>query len=401
MISFSPPDISQKEIDLVAETLRSGWITTGPVTDDFEKKIADYCNTARTLAVSSATAGMELVLRLLDVGPGDEVITTPYTYSASAAVIDHVGATIVFLDTAPDQFQMDYTQLASKVTKDTKVIMPVDLGGVPCDYDALFAALESVKHLYEPSNAIQAKFDRPVILVDAAHSFGATYKGIRTGTMADFSVFSFHAVKNLTTGEGGAITWRSGIEDDDDIYRWLRVNSLHGQNKDALSKSLAGSWEYDILSLGYKCNMTDIVAAIGIAQLERYDTLLARRLAIYDAYAGLMDRLGCSYLKHRDDVAHGNGHLFLVRLPGFNERKRNQFIDRMADLGVSCNVHYKPLPMFTAYKLMGFSIDDYPHAYKQYENVVSLPIYTLLSDQDVAAVMSAFERAYAELAMIN
>lgn len=401
MISFSPPDITQKEIDLVAETLRSGWITTGPVTDDFERKIADYCGTARTLAVSSATAGMELVLRLLDIGPGDEVITTPYTYTASAAVIDHVGATIVFADTAADHFQMDYSQLASKVTKNTKVILPVDLGGVPCDYDALFAALDSVKHLYAPSNDIQARFDRPIVLVDAAHSIGSSYRGIRTGTLADFSVFSFHAVKNLTTGEGGAITWRSGIEDDDEIYRWLRLSSLHGQNKDALSKSLAGSWEYDILSLGYKCNMTDITAAIGIVQLERYDKLLARRLEIYDAYAGLMDRLGCDYLKHRSGYALGNGHLFLCRLPGFNEEKRNRFIDRMADLGVACNVHYKPLPMFTAYKLKGFSIDDYPNAYKQYENVVSLPIHTLLSDEDVVTVMNAFERSYTELTIVD
>ncbi len=394
MIPFSPPDISDVEINLVTEALKSGWITTGPMTKRLEKEVAEYCGASRCVCLNSATAGLELALRLLEIGPGDEVITSADTYTASASVIEHVGAKIVLVDTKLDSFEMDYSALADSITEKTKAIIPVDIGGVPCDYDALYAAIESKKHLYRPSNDLQAVYGKPVVIADAAHSFGSTYKGKRTGVFAEFNVFSFHAVKNFTTAEGGAVTWvdREGI-DSDDLYHRFQLLSLHGQNKDALAKTQVGSWEYDIVIPGYKCNLTDVAAAIGLGQMQRFDGLLKRRLEIYDQYAKVMDELGVLYLHQVDERYQGNAHLFLSRLPGFNEEMRNEFIQVMAEQGVSCNVHYKPLPMMTAYRTMGFRIEDYPAAYNQYCNEVTLPLHTLLSDDDVNTVLSAFRKA--------
>lgn len=394
MIPFSPPDISEVEIALVTEALKSGWITTGPMTKRLEKEVAEYCAASRCVCLNSATAGLELALRLLEIGPGDEVITSAYTYTASASVIEHVGATIVLVDTKPGSYEMDYHTLADSITDKTKAIIPVDIGGVPCDYDAIYATINSKKNLYTPSNPLQAVYGRPVIIADAAHSFGSTYKGKRTGVFADFNVFSFHAVKNFTTAEGGAVTWvdREGI-DSDDIYQRFQLLSLHGQNKDALAKTKIGSWEYDIVIPGYKCNMTDVAAAIGLGQMQRFEGLLDRRFEIYQQYAKVMDELGVAYLHQVDDKYQGNAHLFLCRLPGFDEEMRNQFIVAMAEQGVSCNVHYKPLPMMTAYKTIGFSIDDYPAAHAQYCNEVTLPLHTLLSDEDVTTVLSSFRKA--------
>lgn len=394
MIPFSPPDISDIEINLVTEALKSGWITTGPMTKRLEKEVAEYCGASRCVCLNSATAGLELVLRLLEIGPGDEVITSAYTYTASASVINHVGAKIVLVDTKPDSFEMDYAKLADCITENTKAIIPVDIGGVPCDYNELYAAIESKKHLYSPDNDFQAAYDRPVVIADAAHSFGSYYKGKRTGVLAEFNVFSFHAVKNFTTAEGGAVTWvdREGI-DSDEMYQAFQLLSLHGQNKDALSKTKIGSWEYDIIIPGYKCNMTDVAAAIGLGQMQRFEGLLKRRFEIYHQYAKVMDELGVPYLHQFDEKYQGNAHLFLCRLPDFDEDSRNEFIEEMAKQGISCNVHYKPLPSLTAYQNLGFNILDYPAALVQYCNEVTLPLHTLLSDDDVKVVLSSFRKA--------
>lgn len=391
-IPFSPPDITDLEIDEVLSTLKSGWITTGPKTKLFERKIAEYCGTPRAVCLNSATAAMEMTLYLLGVGPGDEVITSAYTYTASASVIHHIGAKIVLVDTAPGSYEMDYEKLRTAITPRTKAIIPVDLGGVMCNYDTIFEVAESRKSLYKPETDMQKHFDRCVIVADAAHSFGAEFKGKRAGAVADFTCFSFHAVKNLTTAEGGAVTWlpRPNM-DNDEIYRQFMLLSLHGQSKDALSKMSLGSWEYDIIYPAYKCNMTDITAAMGLAQIARFEALLHARKRVYDRYMEAFSTLGLDCLNHETKDYLGNYHLFMVRLPQENEQQRNRVIAEMAEKGVACNVHFKPLPMHTAYKKLGFDIKDYPNAYAQYCNEVTLPSHTLLSDEDIDYVISTFK----------
>ena len=388
-IPFSPPDITEKEIEKVVEVLKSGWITTGPKTKEFEQKIAEYCHTNKAVALNSATACMEMTLRMLGVGPGDEVITTAYTYTASASVIHHVGAKIVLVDTAKDSYEMDYNQLGDKITSKTKAIIPVDIAGVMCDYDQIFSIVENNKDKFEASNDIQSKFNRVIVLADAAHSFGATYKGKVSGEVADFTSFSFHAVKNLTTGEGGAVTWRpiDGI-DDEDIYKEYMLLTLHGQNKDALAKTKLGSWEYDIVAPNFKCNMTDIMAAIGLIQLERYPSLLSKRKQLIESYEKGLDKISnIEYLTHFEESRTSSGHLFLTRIKDFDLEKRNQLIEDLAVQGISTNVHYKPLPLLTAYKDLGFDINDYPNAYQQYVNEMTLPLNTLMDVEDVDYIL--------------
>ncbi|HOJ48256.1 MAG TPA: DegT/DnrJ/EryC1/StrS family aminotransferase [Bacillota bacterium] len=391
-IPFSPPDISEREIQNVVEVLRSGWITTGPKTKLFEQKLAEFCKTPRFVCVNSATAAMELVLRLLGIGPGDEVITSAYTYTASASVIEHVGAKIVLADTAPDSFFLDCEKVADAITERTKVIIPVDIGGVMADYDRIFAAVERKKHLFRPNSKLQEAFGRVIVLADAAHSIGASYKGVLSGGAADFTAFSFHAVKNLTTAEGGAITWKDhpGI-DNDEVYKEFQLLSLHGQNKDALSKSALNCWEYDIIYTGYKCNMTDITAAFGLAQLERFSELTAKRLKTIARYDEVLLPLGVRRQNHFDAERKGNGHLYLARVPGISEEQRNRIIEKMAQKGIACNVHFKPLPMMTAYKRLGFDIKDFPNAYNQYKNEITLPTHTLMTEEDVEFVAQTFQ----------
>ena len=390
-IPFSPPDVGEEEIALVAEALRSGWITTGPRTKEFERKIADYCHTDRAVCLNSATACMELILRVLGVGAGDEVITCAYTYTATASVTCHTGASVIMVDTAPNSFEIDYEKLADHITERTKVIMPVDLGGVVCDYEKIYAAVESKRHLYKPANDIQAAFGRVVVLADAAHAFGASRGGKMCGEIADFTSFSFHAVKNLTTAEGGALTWRKieGV-DDEWLYKQFQLLSLHGQNKDALAKTKLGSWEYDIVAPNFKCNMTDVMAAIGLAQFERYEDMLQRRKQIIQMYDKALEGCNVQTLSHYGEDNASSGHLYLVRLIGKDEAYRNSVIEQMAQRGIACNVHYKPLPMMTAYKSMGFDIANYPNAYNQYCNEVTLPLHTRLTDEDVEYVISNF-----------
>ena len=390
-IPFSPPDMSEAEVQEVAEALRSGWITTGPKTKEFERLIAEYCGTSKAVCLNSATACMESILRALGVGPGDEVITCAYTYTATASVTCHVGAKVVFVDTAPGKFEMDYDKLADAITERTKVVIPVDLGGVVCDYDRIFAAVESKKHLFRPSNDIQKAFGRVIVLADAAHAFGAQWHGKRCGSIADFTSFSFHAVKNLTTAEGGALTWRDrdGI-DNEALYKHFQLLSLHGQNKDALAKTKLGAWEYDIIAPYYKCNKTDVMAGIGLAQFRRYPGLLARRREIIERYnAGLKD-LSVQVLDHYGPDHSSSGHLYLTRLLGRSDEERRAVIVKMAERGIACNVHYKPLPMMTAYKALGFDIKDYPNAYAQFVNEVTLPLHTRLSDEDVEYVIENY-----------
>ncbi|MBO4694005.1 MAG: DegT/DnrJ/EryC1/StrS family aminotransferase [Clostridia bacterium] len=387
-ILFSPPDISDLEIELVTQALKSGWITTGPKTKLFEKRIAEYCGADMAACMNSATSCLEMTLRVLGIGKGDEVITSAYTYTASASIIDHVGAKIVLCDVAKNDFHLDYDKLPELITERTKAIIPVDIGGVMCDYDRIYKAVDSKKHLFNPGdNKYLKAFDRPVILADGAHSLGATYKGKKSGSVADFTCFSFHAVKNLTTAEGGAVTWvnRDGIENSE-LYNDYMLLSLHGQSKDALTKNTPGSWEYDIITTGYKCNMTDILASFGLAQLERYDRLLTRRREIVRAYDETLSSPCISQLKHFGKDFSGNCHLYLMRLKGIDENKRNELIKSLADIGIGCNVHYKPLPMHTAYKNLGFDIKDFPNAYEQYKNEISLPLHTLLTDDEVRYV---------------
>lgn len=390
-IPFSPPDMSETEIFEVAEALRSGWITTGPKTKEFEKQIAKYCGTNMAVCLNSATACMEMILHVLGVGPGDEVITCAYTYTATASVTCHVGAKVVMVDTAPESFEMDYSKLADAITERTKVIIPVDLAGVICDYEKVFAAVESKKHLFKPANDIQKAFGRVVVLADAAHAFGAERNGKMCGNIADFTSFSFHAVKNLTTAEGGALTWRpiSGV-DDEWIYKQFQLLSLHGQNKDALAKTQLGAWEYDIVAPNYKCNMTDVMAGIGLAQMKRYQGMLKRRREIIEKYNDGLKDCDVQVLNHYGVNHASSGHLYLVRLLGKTLDQRNTVITQMAERGIACNVHYKPLPMMTAYKNLGFDISDYPNAYAQYENEVTLPLNTRLSDEDVEYVIYNF-----------
>ena len=390
-IPFSPPDMSEVEIQQVAEALRSGWITTGPKTKEFENLIALCCGTKKTVCLNSATACMEMILHVLGVGPGDEVITCAYTYTATASVTCHVGAKVVMVDTAPGSFEMDYSKLADAITERTKVVIPVDLAGVICDYKKVFAAVESKKHLFRPANDIQKAFGRVVVIADAAHAFGAKQNGKMCGEIADFTSFSFHAVKNLTTAEGGALTWRpiEGI-DDEWIYKQFQLLSLHGQNKDALAKTQLGAWEYDIVAPNYKCNMTDVMAGIGLAQLKRYPEMLYRRRKIIEKYNEGLKDCNVQVLNHYSDNHSSSGHLYLVRLLGKTVEERNEIIIKMAERGIACNVHYKPLPMMTAYKNLGFDIADYPNAYAQYVNEVTLPLNTRMSDEDVEYVISNF-----------
>ena len=397
-IPFSPPDITDLEVQYVVDAMRSGWITTGARTKRFESMLSEVSGTSMTVCLNSATMAMELVLRMLGVGPGDEVITSAYTYTASASVIDHVGAKIVLVDTAPGSYFMDCDKLASAITRKTKAIIPVDLGGVMADYDELFKIVESKRHLFRPKTGMQEAYGRPIILADAAHSVGASYKGKPSGSVADFTAFSFHAVKNLTTAEGGAITWRDSFAIDNvEVYRDFQLLSLHGQNKDALSKMRLGSWEYDIVHLGYKCNMTDIASAFGIAQLERFPAMTEMRMQTMAAYDEALLPLGIERLAHQTDTYQGNGHLYMVRVPGIDEQQRNQIIARMAEEGVFCNVHFKPLPMFTAYQKLGFDIADFPNAYQQYRNEITLPVHTLLTEKDIAYVIQTFIAVLKEL----
>lgn len=387
-IPFSPPDIREEDIQEVVDALRSGWITTGPRTKTFEAKIAEYCGTNRAVCLNSATAGMELILRLLGIGKGDEVITSAYTYTASASVIDHVGAKIVLVDTAPDSYEMDLNKLEEAITEKTKAIIAVDLAGVICNYEAIFKLVENKKELFKANNEIQDKIGRIAVIADAAHSFGAKQKGKMSGNISDFSSFSFHAVKNLTTAEGGAVTWRdiNGI-DNSEIYQHLMILSLHGQTKDALAKTKLGSWEYDIISPAYKCNMTDISAAIGLSQLRRYDEVLSRRKELINRYNELLSGCDVKILKHYDESYESSGHLYIVRLNGKDEEFRNKVIVKMAEKGIATNVHYKPLPMMTAYKNLGFTIDDYPNGFNMYKNSITLPLNTLMSNDDVEYVV--------------
>lgn len=384
-IPFSPPDIGEAEIAQVADTLRSGWITTGPKTKELERQVASFCHTSRAVCLNSATAAMELTLHQLGIGPGDEVITCAYTYTASASVVCHVGAKLVLVDCQKEDYQMDYDALERAITPRTKAIIPVDLGGVVCDYDRIFEIVERKKALFTPSdNKIQQALGRVAVMADAAHAFGAQWHGRMCGEIADFTCFSFHAVKNFTTAEGGAVTWRDlpGI-DNEEIYKNYMLLSLHGQSKDALAKTQLGAWEYDIVMPGYKCNMTDIMAAIGLAQMQRYPDLLARRKQIITRYNQVMDTLPVSYLRHYGEDFASSGHLYLVRLNGRDEQFRNDFIVKMAEREIATNVHFKPLPMHTAYKKLGFDIKDYPNAFAMYRNEVTLPLHTLLTDEQV------------------
>lgn len=391
-IPFSPPDIGEAEIAQVADTLRSGWITTGPKTKELERQVASFCHTSRAVCLNSATAAMELTLHQLGIGPGDEVITCAYTYTASASVVCHVGAKLVLVDCQKEDYQMDYDALERAITPRTKAIIPVDLGGVVCDYDRIFEIVERKKALFTPSdNKIQQALGRVAVMADAAHAFGAQWHGRVCGEIADFTCFSFHAVKNFTTAEGGAVTWRDlpGI-DNEEIYKNYMLLSLHGQSKDALAKTQLGAWEYDIVMPGYKCNMTDIMAAIGLAQMQRYPGLLARRRQIITRYNQVMDTLPVSYLRHYGEDFASSGHLYLVRLNGRDEQFRNDFIVKMAEREIATNVHYKPLPMHTAYKKLGFDIKDYPNAFAMYRNEVTLPLHTLLTDEQVEFLLETF-----------
>lgn len=384
IIPFSPPDITQQEIDCVIEALSSGWITTGPKTKLFETKLAEYLGTSKVVCLNSATACMELTLRLLGIGEGDEVIVPAYTYTATASVVDHVGAKIVMIDTGKDSFEMDYDRLADAITEKTKAIIAVDLGGKIADFDRVFEAVEQKRSLFKPANEIQKLFGRVIVMADAAHSLGARKNGKMAGQIADFTSFSFHAVKNLTTAEGGAVTWRDvdGL-DNDKLYNQYMLASLHGQSKDALAKTKLGAWEYDIVELAYKCNMTDVHAAIGLSQLARYDSILARRREIIEKYDAAFRPLGAVTLEHYSEDAQSSGHLYLMRIPGISYEKRGELIEALAEQGISANVHYKPLPMMTGYKKLGFDIANYPNAYEQFKNEITLPLHTCLTDEQV------------------
>ncbi len=400
-IPFSPPDMSEAEIQEVAESLRSGWITTGPKTKEFEHLISLCCQTARkdkddnwlptTACLNSATACMELALRVLGIGEGDEVIVPAYTYTATASAVCHVGARPVLVDCAPGSFEMDYDKLAAAITERTKAVMPVDLAGIVADYDKVFAAVEARKHLFRPANEIQRAYGRCIVIADAAHAFGAMWHGRMCGEIADFTSFSFHAVKNLTTAEGGALTWRAheGV-DDTAVYKQLQLLSLHGQNKDALAKTKLGSWEYDIIGTWYKCNMTDVMAGIGLAQLKRYPEMLRRRRQLIERYNVALTPCNVTLLNHYGNEHSSSGHLYLVRINGATEQQRNEVIVKMAERGVATNVHYKPLPMMTAYKALGYDIKDFPNAYAQYCNEITLPLHTRLSDEDVEYILGNF-----------
>ena len=390
-ISFSPPDMSDMENQEVADTIKSGWITTGPKTKELERQIAKYVGVNRCVCLNSQTACGEMALRVLGIGAGDEVIVPAYTYSASASIVDHVGAKIVFVDVQEGCLEMDYDKMEAAITEKTKAIIPVDLGGVPCDYDKIFAIVEKKKALFQPKNEIQKAIGRVAVCADTAHAFGASWHGKMCGSIADFSSFSFHAVKNFTTAEGGALTWRTipGI-DDEDIYHKLQLLSLHGQSKDALAKTKLGAWEYDIVGPWFKCNMTDIMAGIGLAQMKRYPAMLARRKEIISRYDAAFKPLGIDVLDHYNDNHQSSGHLYITRIPGAGLEERQEIIVKMAEAGIATNVHYKPLPMMTAYKNLGFDIKDYPNAYKRFVNEITLPLHTCLTDEEVEYIIENY-----------
>lgn len=390
-IPFSPPDISELEIQEVCEALRSGWITTGPRTKKLEQKLAQYCHTDKMVCLNSATAAEELNLRVLGIGPGDEVLVPAYTYTASASAAIHTGATVRFIDCQENSLEMDYDRMEAAITEKTKAVIPVDLGGIPCDYDRIYEAVERKKDLFRPNSEIQKAMGRIAVVADCAHALGAEKNGKMTGALADFSSFSFHAVKNFTTAEGGASCWKTipGV-DNDELYHQYQLLSLHGQSKDALAKTKLGAWEYDIVGPWYKCNMTDIMAAIGLKQLERYPGLLQRRAEIIHRYDAALQPLGVETLTHFGEGYRSSGHLYITRVPNITEQQRNDIIVKMAEREIACNVHYKPLPMMTAYKTLGFDIEDYPNAYKHYANEITLPLHTKLSDEDVAYVIENF-----------
>lgn len=396
-IPFSPPDIGEEEIEEVAQALKSGWITTGPRTKQFEKEIAEFCHTPKAVCLNSATAALELTLRVLGIGKGDEVITSSYTYTASASPIVHVGATPVLVDTQKDSLEMDYDKLAKAINEKTKAIIPVDVAGIICDYNKLFQIIEEKKNLFQAENEIQKNYNRILTIADCAHGFGAQREGKMAGEFADFTTFSFHAVKNLTTAEGGAVVWKEkqGL-DNEQIYKQYQLLSLHGQTKDALHKNGLGAWEYDIVAPYYKCNMTDINAAIGLAQMKRYEGLLKRRQEIIEKYNEGFKDLPVIPLNHKDENHISSGHLYLIRVKNINEQKRNEIIVKMAEEGVACNVHYKPLPMLTAYKNLGFDIQNYPNAYHLYENEISLPLYSKLTDEQVEYIIEKFRKIVKE-----
>lgn len=395
-IPFSPPDLTDAEIEEVASALKSGWITTGPKTKALEKEVAEFCNTDKAVCLSSQTSCAEIALRLLGIGEGDEVIVPAYTYTATAEVVCHVGARLIFIDSQPDSLEMDYDAVEKAITPKTKVIIPVDLGGVPCDYDRIFSIVEKKKELFTPSNDIQSKFGRIIVCADTAHAFGSSWHGKPIGSVADFSSFSFHAVKNFTTAEGGALTWKHRDDiDGDELYKTAQLLSLHGQSKDALSKNQLGSWEYDIVGPWYKCNMTDIHAAIGLAQMVRYPALLKRRREIIEKYDRAFKPLGVHTLPHFTNEHISSGHLYITRIFKKNgepvsDGERREIIIKMAERGIVTNVHYKPLPMMTAYKNLGFDIKGYPNAYAQYANEITLPLFSRLTDEEVEYIIENF-----------
>ena len=391
-IPFSPPDISELEIEQVTEALRSGWITTGPKTKELERQVASFCGTNRAVCLGSQTACAEMTLRLLGIGEDDEVITCAYTYTATASVVCHVGAKLVLIDTQKDSLEMDYEQLEAAITEKTKVVIPIDLAGIPCDYEKIYSIVEKKKTLFHPANEIQKAIGRVIVMADAAHAFGAKMNdGRMVGSIADFSNFSFHAVKNFTTAEGGAVTWKSieGI-DNEALYHQYQLLSLHGQSKDALAKTQLGAWEYDIVGPWYKCNMTDVAAGIGLAQMKRYEGILVRRKEIIEKYDEAFKPMGIEVLEHYNDVHQSSGHLYITRIPGITLEQRHESIVKMAEAGVACNVHYKPLPMMTGYKKLGFDIKDYPNAYARFENEITLPLHTKLTDEEVEYVIEKY-----------
>jgi len=396
-IPFSPPDIGEEEINEVVDSLKSGWITTGPKTKLFEKNLAEYCNTNKVVCLNSATAALEMTLRLLEIGKDDEVIVPAYTYTASCSPICHVGAKPVLVDIQEDLLEFNYDKLEKAITERTKAIIPVDVAGILCDYNKIFKIIDKKKNLFKPNNKIQELYNRIIVISDSAHGLGAKQNKKMSGELADFTTFSFHAVKNLTTAEGGAVTWRSidGL-DDEEVYKKYQILSLHGQTKDALAKNKLGAWEYDILEPAYKCNMTDLQAGIGLAQLKRYDNLIKRRHEIIEKYNKAFVNLNVKLLQHKDERNTSSGHLYLVRVSGIDEAKRNEIIVKMAERGIATNVHYKPLPLLTAYKNLGFNIEDYPNAYNYYKNEITLPLYSKLTDEEVDYIIENFVNVLGE-----
>ena len=397
-IPFSPPDISEEEINEVIDTLKSGWITTGPKTKELERRLSEYTDTPKTVCLNSATAALELTLRVLGIGEGDEVIVPAMTYTASCSVIYHVGAKAVIIDIAEDSHEMDYDALADAITENTKAVIPVDLAGIPCDYDKIFEVVESKKHLFKANSEYQEKLGRVAVVADGAHALGSAYKGKKIGSVADFTTFSFHAVKNFTTAEGGSVTWKENENfDNEELYREYQIYSLHGQTKDALAKTKAGSWEYDIVIPGYKCNLTDIAASIGLVQLDRYPKLLERRENIISQYNKGFEGTRITALSHSSEDYKSCGHLYITHVEGATFEQRGEIIVKMAERGISCNVHYKPLPLLTAYKNLGFDIENYPNAYNYYVKEITLPLHTRLSDEDVAVIISNFKEIVEEV----